>query len=95
MNQSVGEVMLQSTPFARRETRPDGKHTDHGGASIHSLRKKGDRTIKPLTDNVVMLQSTPFARRETQPSKLPVIFIPLQSTPFARRETDLRVAANQ
>ena len=79
--------MLQSTPFARRETCDYPFQLPLCSASIHSLRKKGDKGADRRRKADDELQSTPFARRETRSCCFLSSDFTLQSTPFARRET--------
>jgi len=59
------KVMFQSTPFARRETPLNRLCRRTGNVSIHSLRKKRDRSLLVKLFDWGEFQSTPFARRET------------------------------
>ena len=82
--------MLQSTPFARRET-PPVLFTDTCPSLQSTPFARRETQVTYDEDNMFMLQSTPFARRETGMGPDELVELLLQSTPFARRETVSRI----
>ena len=86
---SLRAAVFQSTPSARRATKPGASNDVHMDISIHALREEGDPRILPRSQTVKYFNPRPPRGGRQQSSQRGNQGWKFQSTPSARRATNI------